>query len=338
MKLIWFNLCMILFSNKVIIHFIWKKIFFYEIAMQYESKLNKKSDIKLFWNKICEPYSAVFKQDKLTIADFFDENWNKNESYALSIDYNNFNNDNPDLNKELCFIENKRTLINFIKSKIDVFYRAKVIKDKSYIKNTEKNILNVIYMLNSLERKNSNLILLGKDCTGKKALFELSFFISETEIIEVDNSFSIGTIKTQEQFINQIINPFIVNVIHRNKKSVLFVPSTIKVNYVKENIIKLLDKKEIINNFFFIDTQNYGEITEEETMERLSKNISFCFDVVPKSDEYFSLFIDYPSISKSSSIVYFQSWKNYDMTSFMNISIKELDIIQVKYILIFAIK
>ena len=303
-----------------------KKIFFYESAMQYESKLNKKCDVELFRNKICEAYSAVFKQDKLTVADIFDEKWNANESYALSNDYNNFNNDNPDLKKELCFIENKRTLIDYIKSKIDVFYRAKDIKDKNYIKNTEKNILNVIYMLNSLERNSSNLILIGKDCTGKKALFELACFISETEIIEVDNSFSTGTIKTQEQFINQIINPFLVNVTHRNKKSILYIPSTIKVNYVKETIIKLLDKKEIINNFVFIDTQNYGEITEEETMERLSKNISFCFDLVPKSDEYFTLFIDYPSISKNSSIVYFQSWKNHDMTSFMNTSIKELDI------------
>ena len=303
-----------------------KKIFFYETAMIYESKLNKKSDIELFRNKICEAYSMVFKQDKLIAIDIFDDKWNTNQSFAFCNDYNNFNNDNPEINKELCYIENKRTLINYIKSRIDVFYRSKDIKDKQYIKNTEKNILNVIQMLNSLEKINQNLILIGKDCTGKKGLFELACFISETEIIEIDNTFSYNTTKTQEQFINQVIIPFLVNVTHRNKKSILYIPSTIKANYVRENLIKLLDKKEIINNFVFIDTQNYGEITEEETMERLSKNISFCLDLIPKSKEYFTLFTDYPSIYKNSSVIYFHSWKNSDMTSYIDISIKELDI------------
>ena len=44
------------------------------------------------------------------------------------------------------------------------------------------------------------------------------------------------------------------------------------------SLIKLLDKREIINNFVFIDTQQYGKITEEETMERLSNNIAFCYN------------------------------------------------------------
>ena len=61
-------------------------------------------------------------------------------------------------------------------------------------------------------------------------------------------------------------------------------------------------------------------------MERLSKNISICFDLIPKSKEYYTLFTDYPAITKHSSIIYFHSWKNSDMTSFMNVSIKELDI------------
>ena len=106
----------------------------------------------------------------------------------------------------------------------------------------------------------------------------------------------------------------------------LLEPSTIKVNYVREILIKLLDKKEIINNFVFVDTQNYGEMTEEETMERLSKNILYCFDLVPKSEEYTTLFIDYPSLAKNSSVVYFHSWKNMDMTSYMGESFKELEI------------
>ena len=302
-----------------------KKIFFYQSAMVYESKLNKKSDIKIFRNKICEAYSSVFKQDKLTVEDIFNEKWNSNESYTFCTDYNNFNNDNVDLAKELCYVDSKTKLIEFIKSKIEVFYRAKDIRDRNYIKNTEGNILSVIEILNNLEKICQNIILLGKECTGKKHLFELACFIAEVEIIEIDNSFSFETTKTKEQFITQVINPFLVNVTHRNKKSILYIPSTIKVDYVREIIVKLLDKKEIINNFIFIDTQNYGEITEEETLERLANNISFCFDIVPKSKEYFILFTNYPSIAKNSSIVYFHSWKNSDMTSYMNTSSKELE-------------
>ena len=48
-----------------------KKIFFYESSMVYESKLNKKEDIILFRNKICEAYSSAFKQDKLTADDIY---------------------------------------------------------------------------------------------------------------------------------------------------------------------------------------------------------------------------------------------------------------------------
>ena len=301
-----------------------KKIFFYQSAMVYESKLNKKSDIQFFRTKICEAYSSVFKQDKLTVADVFDDKWNSNNSYAFCSNY--FNKDNPTMDKDFIFIENKRTLIDFVKSKIDVFCRTKDIKDKNYIKNTENNMLTVIEMLNSLEKINQNLILIGKECTGKKNLFELACFIAEVEIIEIDNSFSFETTKTKEQFLKEVIIPFLVNVTHRDKKSILYIPSTIKVDYVREILVKLIDKKEIINNFVFVDTQNYGEMTEEETMERLSKNILYCFDLVPKSEEYYTLFIDYPSLTKNSSVVYFHSWKNIDMTSYMGEAFKDLEI------------
>ena len=103
-----------------------KKIFFYESSMIYEGKLNKKSDIELFRTKICEAYSAVFKQDKLTVEDVYNEKWNLNQSYAFCYDYNNFNNDNVDLRKELCFIDNKMTLGEFLgECKNDSSWKAK---------------------------------------------------------------------------------------------------------------------------------------------------------------------------------------------------------------------
>ena len=303
-----------------------KKIFFYESSMVYESKLNKKEDIILFRNKICEAYSSAFKQDKLTADDIYTEKWNKNEDYIFCTDFNNFNGDNPTMEKELCFVNNKQILMDFIKSKIDIFYRAKDIKNKNYIKINEHNLLYIIQILKNFEQNNQNLILLGKEFTGKKNLFELSCFLAEIDIIEIDNSFFFDTNKTQAQFISQIINPFLVNATHKNKRSILYIPSTVTIKYVKEIVIKLLDYTEILNNFVFIDIQNYGEITEEETVERLMKNISICFDLIPNSKEYSNIFCNYPAIAKNSNIVYFHGWKKEDMVSFMGINYAQLEL------------
>ena len=303
-----------------------KKLFFYESTMTYESKLNKKEDRIIFRNKICEAYSSVFKQDKVTVEDIYTEQWDKNEGYAFCTDFNNFNEDNNEMIKELCFINNKKILMDYIKSKIDLFYRTKDIKNKSYIKLTEQNLLYVIQILNSFEQDNQNLILIGKEFTGKKNLFELACFLAEIDIIEIDNTFFFDTTKTKAQFLNQIINPFLINVTHKNKRSVLYIPPSVTINYVKEIIVKLLDYKEIINNFVFVDIQNFGEITEEETIERLSKNLSICFDIIPKTKEYAEILSNYPSIAKKSNIVYFHSWKKEDMISYMGINYKQLEL------------
>ena len=107
-----------------------KKIFFYESTMTYESKLNKKEDRIIFRNKICEAYSSVFKQDKVNVEDIYTEQWDKNEGYAFCTDFNNFNGDNNEMIKELCFINNKQILMDYIKSKIDIFYRTKDIRNQ----------------------------------------------------------------------------------------------------------------------------------------------------------------------------------------------------------------
>jgi hypothetical protein len=81
-------------------------------------------------------------------------------------------------------VNNKQILMYFIKSKIDIFYRAKDIKNKNYIKINEHNLLYIIQILKNFEQNNQNLILLGKEFTGKKYLFELSCFLAEIDIIE----------------------------------------------------------------------------------------------------------------------------------------------------------
>ena len=330
-----------------------KKIFFYESSIVYESKFNKKKDIESFKEKICEAYNSVFKQDKVSVEMIFNDEWNKGESYAFTRNYESFikeeiegdnllvnTNVNSDPNSNTgekkdekkaekieyhVFLDKKINLINYIKSKINVFYRGKDIKDKTYIKITDENIETVIKILRFLENKNPNLILYGKELIGKKPLFELAAFISGIEIMEIDNSFAGNTTKTKEQFISSTIVPFLVNATHRNKKTILYVPTNIKANYVFETINKMMDYKEILNNFVFINEDEYEEINEEQAYERLLSNISVCIDIVPKSETYFKLFIDYPTIVKNSSIINLHSWKNVDMTTFVNTSIKEIE-------------
>ena len=327
-----------------------KKIFFYESSIVYESKFNKKSDIELFKEKICEAYNSVFKQDKVSKEMIFNEDWDKSQSYAFTRNYESFikeqivednlmmnannNNDNEKNKNEVkeekieyhVFLEKKIDLINYIKSKINVFYRGKDIKDKAYIKVTDENIETVIKILRIFEYKNPNLILYGKELIGKKPLFELAAFISGIEIMEIDNAFTGDTTKTKDSFISSIIVPFLVNATHRNKKTILYVPSNVKANYIFETINKLMDYKEILNNFIFVNEDEFEEISEEEAYNRLLSNVSFCIDIIPKSKNYYKLFIDYPTIAKNCSLINLHSWKNQDMTTFINSGCKEIEL------------
>ena len=327
-----------------------KKIFFYESSVVYESKFNKKEDIEIFREKICEAYNSVFKQDKVSKEMIFNKDWEQGLCYAFTRNYEKFieikkeednllntnTNTNPENEKEIkekedkeqyqhVYLDKKIDLINYIKSKINIFYRGKDIKDKDYIKITDENIEIVIKILRALENRNPNLILIGRELIGKKPLFELASFISGIEIQEIDNSYCDDTIKTKETFINSIINPLLVNVTHMNKKTILYVPSNIKVNYVFETINKLMDYNDILNNFTFINEDLHGEITEEEAFNRLLSNMAFCIDIIPKSNNYKRLFVNYPMIVRNSSVINFHRWKKDGMLSFVNNNIAKVD-------------
>ena len=325
-----------------------KKIFFYESSIVYESKFNKKEDIEIFREKICEAYNSVFKQDKVTKDSIFNKDWEQGQCYAFTrnfekfikiekednnININNNTNNNNTENKEEddieqyqhVYLEKKIDLINYIKSKINIFYRGKDIKDKDYIKITEENMEIVIKILRALENRNPNLILLGRELIGKKPLFELAAFISGIEIQEIDNSFCDDTIKTKEAFITNVINPFLVNITHNNKKTILYVPPNIKANYIYETINKMMDYVNILNNFTFINDDLYGEITEEEAFNRLLTNLAFCIDIIPKSDNYKRLFINYTAIVRNSSVINFHRWKKEGMVNFINFNAEKIE-------------
>ena len=83
----------------------------YFSSIVYESKYNRKSDIELFKDKICEAYNSVFKQNKVSLEIIFNEDWDKGQSYALTRKFESFINeqieeDNFSLNIDMSIIIN----------------------------------------------------------------------------------------------------------------------------------------------------------------------------------------------------------------------------------------
>ena len=303
-----------------------KKLFFYETSLIYESRMNKVEDIKIFREKICEAYSSVFKQDKVSVDDIFN-NWNNDNSYLYCNDYGNFNEDNENLNKDHIFLNEKKILVDFIKSKISVFYREKDIKNTNLIPFNQSNIDNIIRISRILENPNPNLILIGKRNSFKHLLFKFSAFISQIDIFEVNASYNNAT---SEKFINNVIIPFLSNATIRNKKTILFIPSDVNSEYIFETINKLLDSKEIINNFIFITKDDIGRISEEEILNRLENNISICIDLIPKTEKYLNLYQNYPLITKKSQSIYLHMWKEKEFKSYINESIEQIEMVTSK--------
>ena len=302
-----------------------KKLFFYESYLNYENKLNKKEDIEFFQKAICDAYSSIFKQDKIKSSEIFDENWEKNNSFIFCKDYNNFNNDNQELKNEHIYISNKNILIDFLKSKIDFFYRAKDIKDKNYIKFINENIEIIIKLLRILENNSPNIILIGMENLAKRPLLHFASYIADIDFNEIDYIYNNDSLKNKNNFIENEIKPFIMKAIQMDKKSILYIPSYIKENYVFNTIHKLMDIKEIPNNFNFFETTEEFQMTEEEIIERLGKNICICIDINYGTNQYLNFFTKYTTIVKHSTIVYMNNWDINDMKTYFNISIKEIE-------------
>ena len=302
-----------------------KKLFFYESYLNYENKLNKKEDRELFQQIICEAYSNIFKQDKTQPDNIFNEAWKKNESYAFCKDYNNFNNDNQDLKEEHCYINNKTILIDYIRTKIDYFYRAKDIKDKNYIKFINENIEIIIKLLRILENNSQSIILLGLENTPKRPLLHFASYISGIDFNEIDINYSNESTKIKDHFIDSEIKPFIMKAIQKDKKSILYIPSFIKSEYVYDTIHKLMDINDIPNHFNFFELNEELVMTEEEIIEKLEKNVFICLDINYGTDQYLNLFTKYTTIVKNSTILYINSWNIVDMKTYFNVSIKEIN-------------
>ena len=304
-----------------------KKCFFYETSLVFEGKMTNEEDIKIFREKLCESYSSVFKQDKVTVNDIFNEKWGTPEGFIYARDYNNFNQDNEELLNEHVFLPNKQILMDFIREKVSSYYRTKDIKDKNLLKITDNSIDYVIKMLRILENQGPNILLIGKENCGKNTLFNFAAFIAGIDVIYLESSYNNAS---SETFIHEIISPLLQKATLDNRRVVLFISSKITVPYIWDVVNKLYDTREIPNNFIFIGPDDLGKISEEETILRLQKNLSICIDLIPKCEHYRKLFIQYPFIVKNSQILYMHNWNQENMISYFNESIKNIEIGDIK--------
>ena len=300
-----------------------KKLFFYESSLIYEDRLTKPEQVKIFREKICEAYSSVFKQDKVVYEDIF-TNWDSDEKYMYGRD---FLNENIELRHEHTFYVDKKSFYDYIKDKINTFYINKHISNTNLIKVSPHTLKLISSIIRVLENQKSNMLLIGKTGSYKNALLHLSAYISGYEMIDIDSSY---LTKTKEQFINEIINKLLIDATYNNRKTILFCSSSLTEHEdILETINKLLDTKEIINNFVFVDENQYGKVAFDEIIKRLERNITIVLDVVPKSVTYRNLYLKYPFIVKNSNVIYFPVWKEEHMKNYLALNINSIEDINV---------
>ena len=302
-----------------------KKLFFYEATRVYEDRMNKQSDIDFFREKICEAYSSVFKQDKVTPKEIFNK-WGESDSYMFSNNYGS-----EDINKinENIFYTTKKEFVDMIYQKVVEYNRNNksfMHYDKVFI--NDSNIDFVIKILRAMERERKNIILLGKKHTAKASLFKLSCYIAKFNILEVD---TIYASKSGAAFISEVIEKkLLIDCVYNNKKTYLLVHSNVlDNNTVLESINSLFNYEEIVKNYKFIDEPTYGALTLKEINKRLHSNLHICITLQPKTQTYLSLLSMYPYIVKHSSILYKHSMKDNDIESYFNIvysTYKEIDL------------
>lgn len=304
-----------------------KKLFFYESARVYEDRFASRKSETVFREKICEAYSSVFKQDKVTPEDIF-ATWDSNEHYMFARNFVKTTTEENNEKIEHIFYANKIEFIEFIKSKIERFYTEFKIRGKSMIKVSPYTIEIIIKMLRIMENEKANMIIVGNSNSGKNTLLHLSAFISGYTVIDIDPLYAS---KTQESFVSDVIKKVLVSATYKNKKTILFGGSWLSRNdHLLEVIEKLLDTKEILNNFKFIDETEYGKISVDDVVYRLEHNISVVLDVVPKSESYRKVYIEYPFIAKSSSCIYIHLMKENDLKSYLSTNIEPLTEISIE--------
>ena len=313
-------------QNDIPYHIHLKNLFFYESCRLIEDRLNKQEDIDYFRESICQAYSSIFKQDKVTANDIYD-GFDNQEHFIYAKNYFDENNNN---NNKYIYFKHKSDYIDLIQKKISEYEIAYNKNIYNGIIVTEDNLNFLIKILRGFERNNKNFILIGKNYTFKQSLFKLGCFIAGIKYYDADDIRFYDLDKKHEHKFEQYNNDFVKiavkNIlkiaVNNNQKVIMYIR-----NELIESNLNILETVNLIVNIkaLVFSYDKFAGINllkekipfpKKEIYQRLKNNLSVCLSIIPKSKAYSQLFVNYPYIVKNSTILYKHKFKENDMENY----------------------
>ena len=323
-----------------------KKIFLYEIYCVYSDKFNLDSDIELFKNILVKAYNSSFKQDKIDIDIF--NNIDKDNSFIFCrnfLDVYNENTENkyiPPKEMEYVFVEEKKDLKNYIIDKMKSYYSdfysnggIKGTEDIFYIIHDYNDYMinTIIRMVRLLDNEYPNIILIGKNYSGKEIMMKIALYIMRYNYIDINMHKLLS--KNKEIFEEETIIRTLAEVVFNNKKIFLLFQHEVFNNlneqkqiYIFELISSLIEPDIAFEKYrVFMDIKsdknNYYNKDENLSINEIKLRIKNNLQVIVSVDHYNyvykSLFINYPNIVKKSNTLFVHSYNNNSLKNISNI-------------------
>ena len=244
-----------------------KKIFLYESYSLYTNKFINISENDIFKSNLVKAYNIYFKQDKIEM-NIFDE-FDKDNNYIFCKNFIDIYKENQggkyshpkDL--EYVYIGKKIDIKQFLIQKIRSFYSeyynyggGKFTEESSYIINEYNNemIDNLIRILNLLNNRYPNLVLIGPDHSGKELLTKIALYIMKYKYVDININklLSKGKLAFEKDNIVKIVNDAVFN----NIKTFIFFQNDLFSNideddklYIFEIISLLLKPNNYMNKY-----------------------------------------------------------------------------------------
>lgn len=263
-----------------------KKLFFYESTRVLSDKIVNENEVQLFRKTLCEAYSSIFKQDKVTVEQIFC-NWDKENAYMFSNNYFDKGIYNNSMFENVYYVNRGMFISDLVlkfKSYNEMHNKQKcnyVGFERVHINNS--NIDFIIKILRAMEKPRKNIILIGNKYSCKESLFDLACYISYFNVLKVNPIYSK---KSTRCFIDDIINSkLLIDVVFHNKPTFLYNPYIIlEPQHLMEIINSLYNINEIPNNFDFINRniiETFGGINIDikEIQKRIYSNLHFCLTI-----------------------------------------------------------
>ena len=345
-----------------------KKIFLYESYSLYSNKFKKDSEIEIFKNNMIKAFNIYFKQDKID-KKIFDE-FDKDNNYIFCKNFIDIYKENPEgayippKDLEYVYIDKKKDIKNFLIPKIKSFYTeyynyggGKFTEEESYIINENNSqMLNyLIRILNILNNKNPNLVLIGPDHAGKDLLIKIALYIMKFKYIDININklLSKGRKIFEKDNIVKIVNDAIYNnskifilfqsdlFDNLNNDDKLYILEIISLlmnpdNYMnKYNIFKNAENAKNVNIYNKSEDNNLININnpeeeqllikrENEIKNKLKSNINILLSINEQKEIYRKLFLDYSSILNECFTIYIKEYSEESLHSISNYTFEKI--------------